>query len=83
MPELELSAGYQILPGLTLRAGYDVIYLSNVVRVADQIDRTVNPNLVPSDPGFGAPGGPARPAFHLNHTDFWAQGFTIGLQRRF
>ncbi len=83
VPELELSAGYQILPGLTIRAGYDLIYLSNVVRAGNQIDRAVNPGLVPSDQNFGAPGGPARPAFNLSQTDFWAQGFTLGLQRRF
>jgi Putative beta barrel porin-7 (BBP7) len=83
VPELELSAGYQIFPGLTIRAGYDLIYLSNVLRSGNQIDRAVNPGLVPSDPSFGTPGGPARPAFNLSQTDFWVQGFTVGLQRRF
>jgi Putative beta barrel porin-7 (BBP7) len=82
VPELELSAGYQIFPGVTIRAGYNLIYWSNVVRVNNQIDRTVNPGIVPSDATFGTPGGPARPAFNLNQTNFWAQGLTIGLQYR-
>jgi len=83
VPELELNVAYQIRPGLLIRAGYDLIYWSDVARAGNQIDRAVNPNLVPSDQNFGTPGGPARPAFNFNHTDFWAQGFTAGLEYRF
>jgi hypothetical protein len=83
VPEFEFSAGYQIAPGLTLRAGYNIFCWYDVVRVGNQIDRAVNPNLVPSDPNFGTPGGPARPTFSLSQSDFWAQGFSGGLQYRF
>jgi hypothetical protein len=38
-----------------------------------------NPGLVPSDRTFGTPGGPARPAFDRQASDFWAHGFNAGV----
>ena len=43
----------------------------------------VNPHIVPSDTTFGTPGGPARPAFTFNRTDYWAQGLNVGFNFRF
>jgi hypothetical protein len=83
VPELEVKAAYQIARGLWVHVGYDIIYWSDVARAGNQIDRTVNPGIVPSDQLFGTPGGPARPAFTFNHTDFWAQGITAGLEYRY
>jgi hypothetical protein len=42
-----------------------------------------NPHIVPSDTTFGTPGGPARPAFTFNRTDYWAQGLNVGFNFRF
>lgn len=83
VPELELNAGYAIFPNAVIRIGYNVIYWSNVVRAGEQIDRTVNFSLPPSSASFGAPGGPPRPAFAFNRTDYWAQGLNAGLIFRF
>jgi hypothetical protein len=83
VPELELNAGYEIFPGAVIRVGYNLIYWSNVVRAGEQIDRTINPSIVPSDTTFGTPGGPARPAFTFNRTDYWAQGLNLGFNYRF
>jgi hypothetical protein len=83
VPELELNAGYEIFPNAVIRVGYNLIYWSNVVRAGEQIDRTVNGHIVPSDQTFGTPGGPARPAFTFNRTDYWAQGLNLGFNYRF
>jgi hypothetical protein len=83
VPELELTTGYEIFPNAVIKVGYNLIYWSNVVRAADQIDRTINTSLVPSDTTFGTPGGTARPAFTFNRTDYWAQGLNVGFNFRF
>ena len=64
---------------LTAFAGYSFLYLSSVARPGDQIDRSVNPTLIPTNPSFGVPFGPPRPAPIFNHTDFHAHGVNLGL----
>jgi hypothetical protein len=76
-----LKLGYQCTPWLRLSAGYDLTYLTNVVRPGNQIDLTVNPNQVP--PAGSPPFVPARPAFALQSTDFWAHGVTFAMEFRF
>jgi len=78
VPDMCLTVGYQLTPRLRCFAGYNLIYWSDVARAANQIDRTVNQNQIAPP----LPGGPARPAFGFNGSDFWAQGFNIGLEYR-
>ena len=47
-----------------------------VARAGEQIDFVVNSNQVAPP----IPGGPARPAFNFNGSDFWAQGLNFGLE---
>ena len=56
---------------------------NDVVRPGNQIDRVVNPNIVPTDQDFGVAGGPRRPAPLFNSSDFWAQGVNFGLHFRY
>ena len=83
VPEVGINAGYQPCPQLRLFAGYTFIYWSDVVRAADQIDRTVNLTAVPSSGTFGPLTGPARPAVPFRTTDFWMQGVSFGFELRF
>ena len=55
----------------------------DVARPTDQIDRTVNPTLVPANLSFGSTMGPARPAVNFQKTDFWAQGVSFGFEIRY
>jgi hypothetical protein len=80
LPQVGLRGGMQLTDYVRVYAGYDFVYLSNVLRAGDQIDLRVNPNLLP--PAQGA-GGPALPAYAPRHTDFWLQGVSLGLQVRF
>jgi hypothetical protein len=79
VPELGLTGGWQIRPGVRLTMGYSFLWWSDVVRPGDQIDLTVNPNLLP--PGAGS--GPARPSFTLRESDLWVQGLRFGLEFRY
>ena len=48
---------------------------TGLVRPGGAIDSTVNPTQLP--PGTLA--GPARPQIQFNTTDYWVQGFNVGL----
>src|SRR5262249_7260302 len=48
VPELNLSVGWQPRDWLTLTVGYNFLYLSDVLRPGDQIDRTINPTQGPA-----------------------------------
>jgi hypothetical protein len=76
VPEVGVNVGYQFTPHIRGFIGYNFLYISSVVRPGNQIDPVVNPNLIP--PANGA-GGPQRPAFTFNGSDFWVQGINFGL----
>jgi hypothetical protein len=83
VPEVAGRVSYEVLDGLFLSVGYSFLYLSEVVRPGNQIDRVVNPNNVPTDQDFGKFVGPARPAFEMRHSSFWAHGVNLGAEFRF
>jgi hypothetical protein len=81
VPELGLNVGYQLTDCLRLFVGYNLLYVTTVVRPADQIDRIVNPTQIPRL-GGGTLTGSANPAFNFRGTDFYAQGFNLGVEFR-
>lgn len=79
VPEFALRAGYELGPNARIFAGYTALGWTGVVRPGDQIDLGINTNQLPP-PG---PGGPARPAYHSRGSEFWAGGFSLGLEFRY
>jgi hypothetical protein len=79
IPEVGLGLGYQLTDHTRLTLGYNFLYWNNVVRPGNQIDRVVNTNQIPPP----LPGGPPRPAFSFNGSEFWAQGINLGLEFRY
>jgi hypothetical protein len=71
VPEVGVNLGYQITHNLTATVGYNFLWVSNVVRPGDQIDRTVT--FLTND----------RPGVLFHTSDFWAQGINFGLQFRY
>jgi hypothetical protein len=82
VPEIGLTLKFRLTERLQIFGGYSFLYWSRVARPGDQIDTSVNPNLVPTSPTYGT-GGPNRPAFSLRQTDFYAQGANFGLEFRY
>jgi hypothetical protein len=81
VPELGFKFGYNFTERLRGFVGYDVVYMSSVVRPGDIVDRNVNSNWLPGNrPSSGPVLGPALPQFSFRTTDFWAQGVCFGLQ---
>jgi hypothetical protein len=83
IPELGATIGYQLTQRLKLNVGYTFLYWSNLARPGDQIDTTVNTNLLPSLTPSGLPqntflGTP----FAIQTTDYWVQGLSVGGEYR-
>jgi hypothetical protein len=74
IPMLSGRIGYRLTERFTVLFGYTAIYWGRVARAGDQIDTTVNTNLIPPP----IPGGPQRPEFTLHKSDLFLQGITIG-----
>ncbi|HKB38895.1 MAG TPA: BBP7 family outer membrane beta-barrel protein [Gemmataceae bacterium] len=95
VPELGLTLGYQLTDAIRLTAGYNLIYWSSVLRPGDQIDRRLDITKIPDFLDRDAAGNfidsngqivkpvPGAPRPLLRETDFWAQGFTLGLEFRY
>jgi Putative beta barrel porin-7 (BBP7) len=80
IPQFSGRLGYRFTPRFTGFVGYTFIYWGQVARAGNQVNTTVNPNLLPNS---GQSGGPAQPSFTLHETSFWAQGITLGGQLNF
>ena len=80
IPELMVTAGYQLTDHLKFTAGYDLLYWTAVVRAADQIA---------VEPTSGLPYGTVvgnyatLPPFAWNESHFLAQGVRLGAEVRF
>ena len=83
VPEGSARLGLHITNYVSVFVGYTFLYWFDVARPTDQIDRTVNPTLVPANLSFGSTMGPARPAVNFQKTDFWAQGISFGFEVRY
>ncbi|MFN4257733.1 MAG: BBP7 family outer membrane beta-barrel protein [Gemmataceae bacterium] len=81
IPELGIHIGYQFTPNIRANMGYTFLYWSSVVRPGDQIDLTLDSNLIPVfNPPNVPPVFPSRPIVPFKRTDFWAQGLNFGLE---
>jgi hypothetical protein len=85
VPEAGVTLGKQLTSHAKVFAGYNFLFWSNVVRPGDQIDRGLNPALIPNflTPTAGSTATVQRPAFSFNETSFWAQGLTFGMEFEF
>ncbi|MBA4192467.1 MAG: hypothetical protein C0467_31245 [Planctomycetaceae bacterium] len=86
--DLNVSLGYQLTSWARVSAGYSMLYLNNVVRPGDQVDRRLNPTQGPAFIGAAAlvPGnfvGAAAPLPQFNQSDFCAHGLNFGLELRY
>ena len=79
LPEVGVRIGYDVTSALRIFCGYDILYVSNVVRPGDQIDPRLNLSQA-----FGRPlVGPAAPVPLFNHTDLTIHGVSFGVALRF
>ena len=88
MPEITLNLAFKITERTRVFVGYDFLFLSDVARPGDLIDRNINTTRTPVGTALGAAGvdptppGAAGPNFAFRNTNFWAQGIQFGLEFR-
>jgi hypothetical protein len=76
-----VGVSYSIHEYCSIRLGYDVLWVSGVVRPGEQADLLINPTLLP----FSAtpPTGPRLPGFRFNDEVFWMHGVSLGVTFQF
>jgi hypothetical protein len=80
VPEATGKVTFAISDKINVFVGYTFLYLSDVQRPGNLIDRNVNPTQLPTSQSFGTvPAGPPVPAFNFVRSEFWVQGITMGL----
>ena len=82
-PEFQVKLGYDLRPNIRLTVGYDFLYLSNVVRPGDQLDRNLPKGQVFMQGGPSVVTSTTQPARLFRTTDFYAQGLNAGVTLRF
>lgn len=85
VPEVDLNLGYQIINGLTVHAGYNFLYIANVLRASKLMNRKINPTGSPlyQYTPFPVLVGTPRPKKEFNLTNMWIQGINVGLEFEF
>ena len=83
MPEVGVKVGFQITPSIGVYAGYNFLYMTNVVRPGENFTSRVNPTQLPSSQNFGVPFGPANPGVSLQSSDFWMHTVGVGVNFKF
>lgn len=78
VPEFGVTVGYQVTDWMRLYAGYNLLYVGNVIRPGEQIDRVVNRSQITPRPR-----GAQRPILPFDTTDFFAHGLTAGLEFKY
>lgn len=81
VPEVQLKIGYALTPRLRVTLGYDFLYYSNVLRPSEQIDRNVpkGQTFRQASPVIST----ITPSHKFQTTDFFAHGFSLGMELRF
>lgn len=75
VPAARFRVGYDLTRRLRLTLSYEGLLWTHVIRPSNQLDREINLSQT-----VGPLVGVARPAAQHRQSDFWAQGFTAGLQ---
>jgi hypothetical protein len=83
VPEGTFRVGLKLGDVGRVFVGYNFLYLSDLARPAEQIDRTLNPVQIPSFNSNGLFAGADRPRVQFARADFWTQGLLIGLETRY
>ncbi|MFO7902805.1 MAG: BBP7 family outer membrane beta-barrel protein [Planctomycetota bacterium] len=80
LPELNLEGRVLLTEHLSVNLGYNLLFLTDVYRTGDQIDRTIDPGLIGTDLPINDQGadGLAHPAVPRESSTLCVQGLNIG-----
>lgn len=78
IPEGNITLGYFVTPKMDISVGYSFLFVSNVARAGDLVDRSVNLTQQ-----TGTLEGPERPVVTFQDSSYWLQGLSFGLNLRY
>lgn len=81
--ELQFKMGYAITRNIQPYIAYNALFINNVARPGNQIDRNIN---VTQQPFFVPPGtliGDAAPLATIRGSDLWVHGLQLGIELRY
>ena len=73
LPELGVNLSLALTDRVRVQTGYSAIWINDIVRTAEMIDRRVNPTQLSGGALIGDP----HPARLPNEADLWMQGFSL------
>lgn len=83
IPELKAKIGYEFNRYIRPFISYNCLYVNNVIRPGQQIDRNINLSQNPLFEGSGTLVGPRAPLPKFNNTGIWIQGISGGIEISF
>ena len=78
-PSFEVALGIDLDDTWRFSLGYNVLYWTNVLRVAEQVGTGMNPNLLP--PVIANTGTPG-PNVRMSESNYLAHGISLGFEKR-
>ena len=80
LPELNLKARMCLTDHLSVNLGYNLLFLTNVYRAGNQIDRSIDPGQLPGGMPINglAPGRLVHPTVPLDSSTLCVQGLNVG-----
>ena len=79
VPELRVKVAYDFNKYIRPFMAYNFLYINNIIRPAEQIDRNINKSQNPALGGTGILSGPATPSPQFNSSGMWIQGLSVGI----
>jgi hypothetical protein len=83
IPEFTVNVGINLTKALTLFAGYNFMWISQVARPANQINPVIDSSTVPFSPNFGQLGHVPGTSRLFVQDEFWLQGVNFGMSIRY
>ena len=83
LPEAIVTAGIDFTQNIRLQVGYDILYLSSVVRPGTHVSAAVDTRQVVTDVNFNPAATVTDPRFQYHATNFYLQALSIGLTFRY
>jgi hypothetical protein len=83
IPELTVNLGVNLTKSISIFAGYNFMWISQVARPANQITPVVDSTTVPFSPNFGGLGNVPGTRSLFQQDEFWLQGVNFGMSIMF
>jgi hypothetical protein len=80
MPQLRIKFGFNVNPYIKTFLAYNGLYINQVIRAGNVIDRNINTSQNPLIGETGILVGQASPLPQFNNTGMWMQGLNIGIE---